>query len=98
MVRVWSRLEEAESAHGLSFLREPDLGFCWAAYRWASGLDLDTVLTEADMSAGDFVRWVKQVLDLLGQLADVPGSPVTTRAREAMRALNRGIVAYSSVG
>ncbi|MEU8569334.1 hypothetical protein AB0C51_13405, partial [Streptomyces pathocidini] len=31
----------------------------WAAYRWASGHGLDAVLTEADMPAGDFVRWCK---------------------------------------
>ena len=31
----------SRSDHGLSFLREPDLGFAWAAYRWARGARLD---------------------------------------------------------
>jgi ATP-dependent RNA helicase HelY len=98
MVRVWGRLSEAESQHGLSFLREPDLGFAWAAYQWAQGRTLDAVLTEADLTAGDFVRWVKQVIDLLGQLADVvAGSPLDATVRASMKSLNRGIVAYSSV-
>jgi ATP-dependent RNA helicase HelY len=98
MVRTWARLREAESDYGLSFLREPDLGFAWPAYRWAQGRRLDSVLTESDLSAGDFVRWVKQVIDLLGQLRDVTaGSPLHGTVAEAMTALDRGIVAYTSV-
>jgi ATP-dependent RNA helicase HelY len=99
MVRIWARLRDAEADHDLSFLREPDLGFAWAAYRWAQGRNLDTVLTEADLTAGDFVRWIKQVLDLLGQLRDVSAaSPVHRAVADAMSAIDRGIVAYSSVG
>jgi ATP-dependent RNA helicase HelY len=98
MVRVWGRLSDAEAQHALSFLREPDLGFAWAAYRWAQGHSLDTVLTEADLPAGDFVRWVKQVVDLLGQLADVTtGTPLADTVRAAIKGMNRGIVAYSAV-
>ena len=99
MVRIWARLRDAEADHGLSFLREPDLGFAWPAYRWAQGKRLDTVLTEADLSAGDFVRWIKQVVDLLGQLRDVTAdSPLHATVADAMTAIDRGIVAYSSVG
>jgi ATP-dependent RNA helicase HelY len=82
--------------------REPDLGFVWPIYRWARGESLAKVLAsgvEADMSAGDFVRWARQVLDLLGQVADAvpPASPIRRSAREAMDALNRGVLAYTSV-
>ncbi len=99
-VRIWAELEEREKRHGLSFQREPDLGFAWAAYRWASGHRLDVVLRDAELLPGDFVRWVKQLVDLLGQLADAaePGSPVGRTARKAVDALRRGVVAYSSVG
>lgn len=104
MVRAWAALDEAESAHGLSFLREPDVGFAWAAFRWASGASLDAVLSESaegtDLSAGDFVRWTKQLLDLLAQVALVApaDSPVRGTAAAAVTALRRGVVAYSSVG
>src|SRR6202012_6055176 len=55
----------------LSFLREPDLGFAWAAYRWARGVKLEKVLAEApDLTPGDFVRSVKQLIDLLDQIAN----------------------------
>src|SRR3954470_7654641 len=99
MVRLWARLRDAEADHGLAFLREPDLGFAWAAYRWAQGRRLDAVLTDAELSAGDFVRWIKQVIDLLGQLRDVTAdSPLHATVAGAMRAIDRGIVAYTSVG
>src|SRR4051812_35407201 len=98
MVRMWSRLSEAEAHEKLAFLREPDVGFTWAAWRWASGERLEKVLDDdPDLTAGDFVRWCKQLIDLLSQIALVAGdSPVRQTARKAMDAVRRGVVAYSS--
>ena len=98
MVTLWGQLDRLERDHRLDFLREPDLGFAWAAYRWADGATLDEVLNETDLAAGDFVRWMKQVLDLAGQIADAagPGSLRDT-AREAVSLLRHGVVAYSSL-
>jgi ATP-dependent RNA helicase HelY len=99
MSRRWSELTELEERHRLTFLREPDAGFAFVAHRWASGHRLEQVLTDADLTAGDFVRSMKQLMDLLGQVADVAGddSPVRATARAALHALRRGVVAYSSV-
>jgi ATP-dependent RNA helicase HelY len=98
MVSLWGDLDALEREHKLDFLREPDLGFAWAAYRWAEGASLDDVLTETDLAAGDFVRWVKQLLDLADQVADAAGnSPLRKTARRTSDALRRGVVAYSSV-
>jgi ATP-dependent RNA helicase HelY len=96
MVSIFGRLDALEREHRLSFLREPDLGFAWAAYRWAGGADLEDVLDEVDLAPGDFVRWVKQVVDLAEQIADAAG-PGTLRetAREVVRSLRRGVVAIS---
>jgi ATP-dependent RNA helicase HelY len=105
MVRIWGRLDALEEAHRINQTegvgqREPDLGFAWPAYRWASGHGLDAVLRDADMPAGDFVRWTKQLIDVLGQIAEAApdGSPVRRNARKAVDGLLRGVVAYSSVG
>jgi ATP-dependent RNA helicase HelY len=100
MVRLWGDLESLESQHRVSSPREPDLGFCWGAYRWASGHRLDVVLDAADLTAGDFVRWAKQLVDLLGQVADAAPeeSPVRERAHAAVGLVRRGVVAYSSLG
>jgi len=70
MIRTWSELDQLEKDNDLSFLREPDLGFAWAAYRWARGTKLENVLAESpDLTPGDFVRSVKQLIDLLDQIA-----------------------------
>ncbi|MFF0743600.1 DEAD/DEAH box helicase [Streptomyces sp. NPDC004111] len=106
MVRIWGRLDALEEDHKINQAegvgqREPDLGFAWAVYMWASGKGLDEVLREAEMPAGDFVRWCKQVIDVLGQVAAAApreGSTVGKNARKAVDAVLRGVVAYSSVG
>ncbi|MFC0598140.1 DEAD/DEAH box helicase [Streptomyces palmae] len=104
MIRIWGRLDALEENHKIHQAegvgqREPDLGFAWAAYRWASGHGLDDVLREVDMPAGDFVRWCKQLIDVLGQIAQAApeGGTVGRNARRAMDGLLRGVVAYSSV-
>jgi ATP-dependent RNA helicase HelY len=97
--RVWTELRGREQDARVEFLREPDLGFAWVSWRWAKGAPLDQVLDDAGQAPGDFVRWMKQLIDLLDQVADAAGddSPVHATAHEAVRALRRGVVAYSGV-
>jgi len=104
MIRLWGHLNALEEQHKLSTMdnwgqREPDLGFAWIAFRWASGHPLDAVLREADLPAGDFVRWTRQLIDVLGQIANAAPESGTVRAaaRKAIDGLRRGIIAYSSV-
>ncbi|HZU56303.1 MAG TPA: DEAD/DEAH box helicase [Actinocrinis sp.] len=106
-VRLWLTLHDLEGDYSVDFQREPDAGFAWAAYQWATGHRLDTVLEEVGLPAGDFVRWCKQLIDLLGQLADAAAtlasqSADSARIRDTAHAavdlLRRGVVAYSSVG
>ena len=100
LVGLWSQLAALEREHKLDFLREPDLGFAWAAWRWAEGEDLDDVLMVTGLAAGDFVRWMKLLIDICGQVADAAGDDVPLRrvAREAIKALKRGVVAYRMLG
>jgi ATP-dependent RNA helicase HelY len=97
MTRLWAELDRVERDHRVSFLREPDLGFVSAAYRWANGRALDVVLRDAELSAGDFVRWCKQLIDLLGQIAAAGDEEIRAVAEAAVHAVRRGVVAYSSV-
>lgn len=98
MVRLWGSLDALERDHKLDFLRQPDLGFAWVAYRWAEGDDLNSVLDASDMAAGDFVRNTKQLIDLAGQVADAAGdSPLRETAREVVKRLRRGAVVYSAL-
>jgi ATP-dependent RNA helicase HelY len=97
MIRVWGELDQLERENRLSFLREPDFGFAWTAYRWAKGDALESVLEDTDLAAGDFVRWVKQVIDLLDQIAAAAGEGVAKVARSAAGSMRRGVIAYTSV-
>jgi ATP-dependent RNA helicase HelY len=99
MIRTWGELDELEKDNGLSFLRPPDFGFAWAAYRWARGARLEAVLDETrDLTPGDFVRAVKQLLDLLDQIAAAAPTPaLSDTARTAITGLRRGVIAYSAV-
>ncbi|HEX3388728.1 MAG TPA: helicase-related protein, partial [Streptosporangiaceae bacterium] len=98
MISVWSELDEVEKDNRLSFLRQPELGFAWAAHAWARGKPLETVL-QSDLTPGDFVRAVKQLMDLLGQIAVAAGagSALASTAHAAVDALRHGVVAYTSV-
>ncbi|MGY4542661.1 ATP-dependent RNA helicase HelY [Arthrobacter sp. UYNi723] len=99
VIREWSALEDVEEANKLPLTAEPELGLVWPMYKWAKGRHLQEVLNGTDLAAGDFVRWVKQVIDLLDQLAKIPGlDPRVSRlCTEAISLIRRGVVAYSSV-
>ena len=103
-MQIWSDLRELEAEERVHFLREPDMGFAWAAFRWSSGGRLDSVLRDVDLAAGDFVRCCKQLADLLGQIADAAGSAsdpdsveLARVARQAVDSVKRGVVAFTSV-
>ncbi|NLE71021.1 MAG: DEAD/DEAH box helicase [Actinomycetales bacterium] len=96
--RVWSRLEDLESARGIPTTRPPDAGLVQPVHTWASGRGLGAVLQGTELAAGDFVRWCKQVIDLLDQLAGAaPAAATRSAARAAVEALRRGVVAHSAV-
>jgi ATP-dependent RNA helicase HelY len=99
-LRLWAEVSEREAAHNLPLSREPDLGFVWASYRWAKGDSLDRVLNSMSddgtgLPAGDFVRWMRQLLDLLEQLAraDAIDPGIRATAAAACAALRRGVIA-----
>ena len=95
MVKLWGELDGIEKMHRLSFLREPELGFADRAHAWASGEPLEALL-DNDMTPGDFVRAVKQLIDLLDQIRDADAA-LAAAAGAAIGALRRGVVAYSSI-
>ena len=91
-------LGEVESRFGVPISRDLDLGFVWPVHAWAQGGRLASILGDADMAAGDFVRWCRQATDLLDQVREaVPRHhPLHANARRARDLIDRGIVAYSA--
>ena len=94
---LWSSLDDLERDHRLPGSQPLSPKLAIAMSRWANGASLDSVLDDAELAAGDFVRITKQTIDLLDQLSVVADSPVGPTARRALDAVRRGIVAYSSV-
>ncbi len=95
---IWRELVALERDMRVDFLRQLDFGFCWAAYRWASGASLSEVLYESDLAAGDFVRWTKQLIDLTEQVADAAGpGPLRATARAVVDEIRRGVISYASL-
>jgi ATP-dependent RNA helicase HelY len=67
-------------------------------YAWARGDDLTDILEDEEMTGGDFVRNVKQVIDLLRQIAEVaPNADTAASARAGADIARRGVVAASSI-
>ncbi|WP_431804976.1 DEAD/DEAH box helicase [Microbacterium sp. bgisy203] len=94
---LWARLDDLEQDHHLPGTEPIAAGLATAMHSWARGATLDRVLDEADLAAGDFVRWTKQTIDLLDQLSIVAEPPVAVTARKALEAVRRGIVVYGSL-
>jgi ATP-dependent RNA helicase HelY len=47
---------------------------------------------------GDFIRWAKQVIDLLDQISQTADGKLAETAKNAVDSVKRGIVAYSFYG
>ena len=90
---VWSQLEDIEEDFGVKTQREPDFGFAFASFKWASGHSLSHVLRGSDMTVGDFVRNIKQLIDLLTQIGGA-SEALRPQCKEAIKRIDRGVVSY----
>lgn len=88
-------LLELQSLHKLPKESALELGITYATYRWATGAKLEDVLKISGLLAGDFIRWSKQLIDLLDQLSQVADAELAETAYRATDLVKRGIVAYS---
>ena len=92
---IRARLVETERRHGVS-RTPPDpqhrsAGFFNHAYAWAAGGSLQQS-KGSTMPPGDFIRNVRDVADLLRQIADTADTPLARTARAAAAVVNRGVV------
>ncbi len=102
--RLWTELRADEQRHRITQSREPEDAFVPAIYRWATTGDLTTALAASDasgtgtpLSAGDFVRWCRQVLDLLDQVRNAAPTPaLRATAKRAINDIRRGVVAVDA--
>ncbi len=78
--RVARDLQAAERRAQLPETRRPDPTFVPLAQAWASGASSREVLDDEDLSGGDFVRNIRQLIDLLRQVAETAPAPGTRPA------------------
>lgn len=98
---VWQDVAADEDAFGVDRSRQPDSGFAVAVAVWAGGGTLAQSLEGAaaggvDLSPGDFVRWCRQVVDLLDQIRVAAPRDAAPCAGEAIAAIRRGVVALGT--
>ncbi len=94
--RIWRDLGIVERDNRVERTPAPDIGFADAAYQWASGVGLAAVLDSSGLPAGDFVRWVRQVIDLAGQIAQAPGTEaLAPKCRQLVTVMRRDIADFA---
>ena len=96
VVKMWSKIVVLEESHGIQPQREPNFDLAWSAYRWANGHSLQTILRETEITVGDFVRAIRQIIDLLGQLLSAKPE-LHNLIRDSLKRIDRGVIAYSAV-
>lgn len=84
-----------EDEHGYHSGQKIDQGFAWAVYQWAKGVRLTELLSKSEISAGDFVRSMRRLLDLLEQISRLNLPDTSDVANAAIVLLKRGILVVS---
>lgn len=92
------RVHRVEKHCGLDPTPGMDAGLMAATLAWAHGSTLATAIDGTQIQAGDFVRWMRQVMDCLGQIASaVPSSDLARTAQAAKNRIGRGIVSWTTI-
>ena len=92
------RVHRAEKRYGCDPTPGLDGALMAATLAWAHGSTLATAIEGAPIQPGDFVRWMRQVMDCLGQIASASDSSnLARRAEGAKERIGRGIVAWSTI-
>ena len=100
--RIYGELASDEQRHRLPPTNMPDPGFALSLHQWAAGAPLGYALAAAaesgaELTPGDFVRWCRQVIDLLEQIVQTGYSKeIKHNARRAVEAIRRGVVAIGN--
>ncbi|MBN2177047.1 MAG: DEAD/DEAH box helicase [Demequinaceae bacterium] len=94
-VRVSSGINDLHTDRRLPRLQAPQWGIVGPVHSWTQGKGLDAVLRGSEIAPGDLVRWFKQVIDVLDQIAEAAPDPtVRLNAERAIAGMRRGVVAY----
>lgn len=91
--KVSMRLQDAQRERGLHVHRPPHGGLATETAAWSSGKPLSRIL-DPDLTPGDFVRSIRQLIDLLRQIAATThDDSLRNTAEKAIDSIDRGVVA-----
>lgn len=95
--RVAGDVAEIERSHRLPPTPDLDAGLAPVMHHWVSGGALASILAASwqegvDLTAGDFVRSARLVVDVLAQVGQVAEPELARTARSAVASLRRGVV------
>lgn len=96
-LQAFDRVHRNEKKVGLDRTAAPAADLVGATYLWARGGNLSEAMEESGLSAGDFVRWMRQTIDLLEQLRWVGSRELRDRTESAIGRLRRGVVEWIEV-
>ena len=106
---VSHRIHDLESLARIEASSGAEPALAGSVQAWCDGAQLADILDATELTAGDFVRWCKQLLDVVGQIASLSPpqdatpeqartvTDLSMRAAEASLDLNRGVVSWSAV-
>ena len=92
LVAIASRYRSLErDALGDCLTREPDAAMVDLVFRWATGEPLDALLPD-EMTGGDWVRSMRQLIDLCRQVATATSGALSETATDAVWCIDHGVV------
>ena len=91
--KLSQQLQEKQRERGLHVHRPPHGGLSFETAAWASGKPLSRIL-DPELTPGDFVRSMRQLIDLLRQIANTASdADLRASAEKSIAAIDRGVVA-----
>jgi ATP-dependent RNA helicase HelY len=94
--KVSLQLQDMQREKGMHLHRAPNGGLAFETTGWASGKPLSKIL-DPDLTPGDFVRSMRQLIDLLRQISTTTTNDSLRQvALDASRALDRGVVSAAA--
>ena len=95
--RVAGEVAAVEKSHQLPPTPDLDAGLAPVLHHWVSGGALSSILAASwqegvELTAGDFVRSARLVVDVLAQIGQVADPELARSARSAVGSLRRGVV------
>jgi ATP-dependent RNA helicase HelY len=94
--KVSLQLQDMQREKGMHLHRAPNGGLAFETTGWASGKPLSKIL-DPDLTPGDFVRSMRQLIDLLRQISTTTTNDSLRQvALDASCALDRGVVSAAA--